>query len=83
MKCQYCENSVTDPNTGALCPWHLDLEVMADYLLDHNQPVTLKALTALIDLGTKRGGSFVIASGDLPSLITQEFTEKYQMAMPV
>lgn len=82
MKCQYqnCNQPVTDDNTGALCPWHLDLEVLADYLQERGRPVTLETLRHLIDLGLSRCGSFVITPDDLPALITPEFARKYEMA---
>lgn len=83
MKCQYCNNTVTDPNTGALCAFHLDLEVLAECLQDNNQPVTIEALIKLIQLGLSRGGSFVIAPSDLSELITQEFAQKYEMGVMV
>lgn len=79
MKCQYCNQIVTDDNTGALCPWHLDLEVLADYLKENETPVTVPALAWLINLGLSRGGSFVIALDDLESLITPEFARKYEI----
>lgn len=81
MKCQYqnCDQPVTDDNTGSLCAWHLDLEVLADHLLERGQPVTLEALRYLINLGLSRGGSFVITPDDLPGLVTPEFARKYEI----
>lgn len=81
MKCQYqnCNQPVTDDNTGCLCPWHLDLEVLADHLQERGQPVTFEALCLLISLGLSRGGAFVICPDDLPGLITPEFARKYEV----
>jgi hypothetical protein len=77
MNCIHCNQLVTDDNAGQLCPWHLDLEVLAETLQERRQPVTLESLTALIRLGLSRGGSFVIVPDDLPSLITPALAEKY------
>ncbi len=80
MKCIYCNRSVTDDNTGSLCAFHLDLEVLADFLVERGLPVTLAALCALIEMGAKKGGIFVVTPDDLAGLITSEFARKYEMA---
>ena len=77
MNCQYCNQPVTDDNTGVLCAFHLDLEVLAEALQDQNRPVTIPNLITLIALGLSRGGSFVITPDDLPRLITPELAQKY------
>jgi hypothetical protein len=79
MNCQYCNQPVTDDNTGALCAFHLDLEVLAEALQDQGRPEMVTGLIALINLGLSRGGSLVIVPSDLPWLITPELAQKYEM----
>lgn len=75
--CKYCDRPITDQ--GDLCAWHLDLEVLIDYLKDKKQSVTITALALLITVCLSRKSSLVVTLDDLDELITPEFAGAYEI----
>lgn len=79
MKCQFCELNALGQTEPALCEKHLDLAVLAEYLSEHERPVTVETVTELLAVCRANGGLLALEPAEVAGLLSAEFARNYEV----
>jgi hypothetical protein len=79
MKCKYCEQMAQE-TVPPLCEKHLDLALLADYLIDRGEAVTVESVTALVEQCLANRGTLSLTAADVPGLLAGPFAVDVRIA---
>lgn len=79
MKCHFCDQPAVGVTKPLLCEKHFDIAVLSEYLVKHDEPVSVEAVQALRKRCLDNGGVLSVSDDDITSLMSGEFAQGYEM----